>query len=187
MTGVVFAVLTFIVAKFGGTLVKRAHQPASQQAPESAVAPSAPPPTVHVHVHTPQMPVQPTPSPPIPEPAAAVNQSTDAVLNRPDHRIFVTTGSHLMMEHPMCDALLERLDYHLYIAAHRDGDPFTFSPLLDTSGKGLSELIELPPVSALEDEDFASYERHDMPPPDDGVWLRRAGQAPYRLGSGTQS
>ena len=43
---------------------------------------------------------------------------------RPDHRIYVTTGSHLMMEHPACDDLLERLDEILYRAAFHDGDPF---------------------------------------------------------------
>ncbi|WP_454859344.1 hypothetical protein [Rhizobium binxianense] len=201
LTGLVFAVVTFVLAKFGGALVKRAHQPAPQQAPqpvaamrspEPAVASPMAPPAVHVHVHMPQMPVQPAPAPTMPEPVASaplayVNQSTGEVLNRPDHRIYITTGSHLMMEHPTCDYLLERLDYHLYVAAHRDGDPFTFGPPLDTSGKGVAELIELPPVAVSDDYDFASNERRDMPPPDGGMWLRRAGYAPYRLGSGAPS
>lgn len=139
----------------------------------------------------PQMPVQPAMSPlaepAAPAPRAYANQSTGAVLNRPDHRIYVTTGSHLMMEHPTCDHMLERLDYHLYIAAHRDGDPFTFGPPLDTSGKGVAELIALPAVAVSDDEDFASNDRRDMPPPDGGIWLRRAGHAPYRLSAGTHS
>jgi hypothetical protein len=200
LTGVVFAILTFVLAKFGGALVKRAHQAAPQQAPqpvatvrppEPAMATPMASPAIHVHVHMPEMQVQPPPpsmpEPVAPTPSAYVNQSTGAVLNRPDHRIYITTGSHLMMEHPTCDYLLENLDYHLYLAAHRDGDPFTFGPPLDTSGKGVVERIELPPVAVSDEEEFASNERHDMPPPDGGVWMRRAGHAPHRLGSGDPS
>lgn len=131
--------------------------------------------------------MSPLAEPAAPAPRAYANQSTGAVLNRPDHRIYVTTGSHLMMEHPTCDYLLENLDYHLYLAAHRDGNPFTFGPPLDTSGKGVAERIELPPVAVSDEEEFASNERHDMPPPDGGVWMRRAGHAPHRLGSGEPS
>lgn len=66
----------------------------------------------------------PPPQPPI----SSGPPSPAAVLARPDHRIYVTTGSHLMQEHPACDDLLERLDEILYRAAYRDGEPFTVAP-----------------------------------------------------------
>ena len=64
------------------------------------------------------------------------NHPPATVLTRPDHRIYVTTGSHLMMEHPLCDDLLDRLDEILYRAAFRDGDPFMVAPPLDESRNG---------------------------------------------------
>jgi hypothetical protein len=97
------------------------------------------------------------------------------ILNTPDHRIYITTGSHLMQEHPACDELLERLDYILYVAAHHDGEPFTVAAPLDDARPGQGIPLDLPPVAAVEEGEFFSDERRNMPPPDGALWLRQNG------------
>lgn len=182
-TGAVVALVVLLLEAFTGHVRKRAHQPAPQQEPQPA-RPSQPvpvasaataPPAVHVHVHLDQALAQPAPTP-SPEPAGHYgNQSPATVLNRPDHRIYVTTGSHLMMEHPACDDLLERLDEILYRAAFRDGDPFTVAPPLDDARHGRAVLLDLPPVAAVDEGEFFSEERQPLPPPDGMLWLRQDG------------
>ena len=125
---------------------------------------------------------------PSPQPTAyAPNQSPPSVLNRPDHRIYVTTGSHLMQEHPACDELLERLDYMLYVAAHRDGDPFTVAPPLDDTRDGRAIVLDLPPLAAIDEGEFFSEERQALPSPDGALWFRRAGNAAQPLATSTPS
>lgn len=115
------------------------------------------------------------------------NRPPATVLTHPDHRIYVTTGSYLMMEHPLCDDLLDRLDAILYRAAFRDGDPFTVAPPLDESRNGRAVPLELPPLAAVDEGEFFSGERQLLPPPDGALWFRRAGEAPQRLATGTPS
>lgn len=103
------------------------------------------------------------------------NHPPATVLTRPDHRIYVTTGSHLMMEHPLCDDLLDRLDEILYRAAFRDGDPFMVAPPLDESRNGRAVPLELPPLAAVDEEEFFNGERQPLPPPDAALWVRRIG------------
>lgn len=195
LVGAVIALLAFVVARFGGTLAKKAQHPAPQQEPramtravqpEITTAAHAPSPPIHVHVHMPPMPTPSAPQP-LPSPAPYSNQQAGTVLDRPDHRIYLTTGSHLMMEHPACDEMLERLDYALYVAAHRDGDPFTVGPPLDDSGRGTTALFELPPLSASDEADFVDEDGHVLPPPDGAVWLRKVGHVPQRITTGTPS
>ena len=192
-TGAVVALVVFLLEAFTGHVRKRAHQPAPQQEPQPirhsqpvpAAATAAP--AVHVHVHLDQALTQPAPMP-SPEPAGHYgNQSPATVLNRPDHRIYVTTGSHLMMEHPACDDLLERLDEILYRAAFRDGDPFTVGPPLDDAKHGRAVPLDLPPVAAVDEGEFFSEERQPLPPPDGALWFRKADEAPRRLATGTSS
>ena len=180
-TGAMVALVVLLLEAFTGHVRKRAQQPALQQEPQPA-RPSQPvpvaataPPAVHVHVHLDQALAQPAPTP-SPEPAGhSGNQSPAAVLNRPDHRIYVTTGSYLMMEHPACDDLLERLDEILYRAAFRDGDPFTVAPPLDDARHGRAVPLDLPPVAAVDEGEFFSEERQPLPPPDGALWLRQDG------------
>ena len=113
--------------------------------------------------------------------------SPAAVLDRPDHRIYVTTGSHLMQEHPACDDLLDRLDYVLYRAAHHDGEPFTVAPPLDEARHGRAISLDLPPVAAVDEGEFFSEDKRALPPPDGALWFRKAGEAPQRLATGTPS
>jgi hypothetical protein len=181
VTGWAFRLVAFLLEKLTGHVLKRAHQPAPQQEPQPArhsqpvPAAATAVPAVHVHVHLDQAPAQPAP-PPSPEPAGHYgNQSSATVLNRTDHRIYVTTGSHLMLEHPACDDLLERLDEILYRAAFRDGDPFTVAPPLDDARHGRAVLLDLPPVAAVDEGEFFSEEREKLPPPDGALWLRQDG------------
>lgn len=192
--GAVVSLVVFLLEKLTGHALKRAQQPAPQQE-----RPTAPPPvyqasdpsptnaapTVHVHVHLDQVQPHPTGTPtPSPQPAAP---SPAMILNQPDHRIYVTTGSHLMQEHPACDDLLERLDDMLYVAAHRDGVPFTVAPPLDDAWHGRSIPLDLPPVASVDEGEFFSPERTDLPPSDGRLWLRKAGEAPQPLATGTPS
>lgn len=194
-TGAVVALALLLIEKFTGHVRKRAQQPAPQQEPPAApravyqappTAPVAAPQAVHVHVHLDQMQAHLAPAPQ-PSPSALPAPPPTSVLDRPDHRIYVTTGSHLMLEHPACDDLLDRLDEILYRAAYRDGDPFTVGPPLDDARHGRAVPLDLPPVAAVDDGEFFSAERFDLPPPDGALWSRKADEAPRRLATGTPS
>ncbi len=197
-TGLVVALVAFLLEKLTGHVRSRAHQSAPQQVPQplpAKVFHSQPqpatsiPPAVHVHVHIDQAQVQPAPMPaPPPQPTDyAPNQSPLSVLNRPDHGIYVTTGSYLMMEHPASEDLLENLDRMLYIAVHRDGDPFTVAPPLDDTRDGRAVVIDLPPLAAIDEGEFFSDERQALPSPDGALWFRKAGEIAQRLATGTPS
>lgn len=193
-TGLVVKLVVFLLKKLTGSVRTRAHTTAPQQVPEPtyprpATAPVADPPAVHVHVHIDQAQLQPAPMPaPPPQPASyAPNQAPPSVLNRPDHGIYVTTGSHLMMEHPASEDLLENLDRMLYISAHRDGDPFTVAPPLDDTRDGRAIVLDLPPVATIDEGEFFSDERQALPSPDGALWFCKAGAAPQRLATGTPS
>lgn len=192
LTLAVIGAVAFLLEKLTGHVRKRAQQGAPQQEPRSAYqapasAPASATPAVHVHVHLDQMHAQPAPMPPPQSPMASVPPPPAAVLARPDHRIYVTTGSHLMQEHPACDDLLDRLDYVLYRAAHRDGEPFTVAPPLDEARHGRAISLDLPPVAAVDEGEFFSEERRNLPPPDGALWFRKADEAPQRLATGTPS
>ena len=107
--------------------------------------------------------------------------SPASVLNRPDHRIYVTTGSHLMLEHPACDDLLERLDEILYRAAFHDGDPFMVAPPLDEARHGRAVALELPPLAEEDETEFINADRQDLPEADGTLWVRKAGVVPHPL------
>lgn len=184
MTGALVALVVILLEKLTGHVRKRAQHPAPQQVSQPTTAtisqpqpqPTAStPPAVHVHIHIDQTHVQPAPMPaPPPQPTTyTTNQSPHSVLSRPDHRIYVTTGSHLMQEHPACDELLERLDDMLYVAAHRDGDPFRVTPPLDDARSGHAIPLNLPPVAAIEEGEFFNEERQTMPPTDGALWIRK--------------
>ena len=192
LTLAVIGAVAFLLEKLTGHVRKRAQQGAPQQEPlpvyqAPASAPASATPAVHVHVHLDQMHAQPASMPPPQPPMASGPPSPAAVLARPDHRIYVTTGSHLMQEHPACDDLLDRLDYVLYRAAHHDGEPFTVAPPLDEARHGRAISLDLPPVAAVDEGDFFSEERRNLPPPDGALWFRKAGEAPQRLATGTPS
>lgn len=193
LAGALVAVVTFGLVKFGGAVAKKAQQPVPQQAPQPvarAVVPEASPaahsvaPAIHVHVHVP--PAAPQPAPHSMPPAYIdSNQRPVTVLDRPDHRIYITSGSHLMMEHPFGDKMLEHLDYMLYAAAHRDGDPFPLGQAPDPSNNGVTVHLEPPAHAPTDDSEFVDEEGRPLPPPDGALWLRKAGSTPQRLTAGT--
>lgn len=183
-TGAVVAIVVFLLEKVTGHVRSKARQAAPQQEPHPTPraadptpppAPAGTPPAVHVHVHLDQAPppaaTAPASAPPLSPPPGA--PSPAGILNRPDHRIYVTTGSHLMQEHPACDELLERLDEILYIAAHRDGKPFTVAPPLDDARHGRAIPIDLPPLATQDESEFVSDEHRTLPAPDGMLWLRQ--------------
>ena len=92
-----------------------------------------------------------------------------------------------MLEHPACDDLLDRLDEILYRAAYRDGDPFSVDPPLDEARHGRAVPLDLPPLAAVDDGEFFSEDRFDLPPPDGALWFRKSDEAPQRLATGTSS
>lgn len=103
-------------------------------------------------------------------------------MNNPDHTIYITNGSKLMIPHPRADELLERLDYILFAAAHRDGDPFAVPPVLDASGPAVADL---PLAPLLDDGGFDTVERVPLAV-DGGLWVARLGQVPGRLTTRTR-
>lgn len=197
-TGLVATLVVLLLEKLTGYVRNKAQRPVPQQVsqPIPANITHVPPPpaasttpAVHVHVHLDQVQAQPAATPaPQPQPTAqAPNQSPPSVLNHPDHGIYVTTGSHLMVEHPASEDLLQSLDYMLYVAAHRDGDPFTVAPPLDDARHGRTIPLNLPPVAAVDEGEFFSEEGQSLPSPDGALWFRKSGEAPHRLATGTLS
>lgn len=74
-----------------------------------------------------------------------------------------------------------------YRAAHRDGEPFTVAPP-SSMRRGMAALsLDLPPVAAVDEGEFFSEERRNLPPPDGALWFRKADEAPQRLAMGTPS
>lgn len=195
MTGAAVAAVLFVLAKLTGHIATRAQRPVLRQAPQPAPALAAAPapvpagasPAVHVHVHLDRPLPAPVPALASPPPDPSGNKPPAAVLGHPDHRIYITTGSHLMMEHPAGKDLLDQLDEILYRASFRDGDPFTVAPPGDDSRKGAMTLLDLPPLAAVDEEEFFSADRQPLPPPDGVLWLCKAGQAPLRLAPGSPS
>lgn len=119
---------------------------------------------------------------PAPQPEASrtpAAPSAAAILARPDHRIYITTGSHLMIPHPRGEELLERLDHMLYIAAHRDGDPFIIPPALDDSLPVMNGAAIVPPP--FDDGGIDPSPLCPLPPADDALWLARVGHVFTRL------
>lgn len=151
--------------------------PKVQQPVAPSPVPTAPPavaqPPVQVVIHN-VMPPQPAPVAPqaaARNPAAASLPDTVAlVLGRRDHGIYVTDRSTFVLPHPDAERLLERLDFILFHAAHRDGDPYSIPPALDDSAPG--PVLQLP--MPLVDDGF-----DDVPPrvltPDGGLWVARLG------------
>lgn len=178
VTGVGVALVVFVLKKLTGHIRTRAQQPTPQQ----ELLPASTAPAVQVHVHLDQAPPPPMPVPARQQPpTSSVPPSPALILNRPDHRIYITTGSHLMLEHPACDDLLERLDEILYRAAYRDGEPFTVGPPLDEARHGRAVPLDLLPVAAVDEGEFFSEDKRDLPPPDGALWFRKAGNVPQRL------
>lgn len=192
LTGLLATVAAFLINALTGAISKKArHNPAPQEAApkprpptQRAAQPSPSVPEVHVHVHlNNSTPAPPMPTPPL-QPAMQAAPTPTSILDRPDHGIYITTGSHLMMEHPRSEELLESLDKMLFIAAHRDGNPFSMNPPLDDSRP--SEAIQLPPVAELDDSVFDPSEPRPLPSPDGAPWLRRAGHDPHPLALGVR-
>jgi hypothetical protein len=200
LMGLAATAVVFLINALTGSLAKRAHRnPAPQEAkpqpsppisdiPMSPVVPpaQAQAPAVHVHVHLEPPAHQAAPPPqPAPVPAATASPTPATILGQPDHKIYLTTGSHLMMEHPRAGDLLEALDRMLYVAAHRDGKPFHLNPALDDSRP--ADSVHLPPVAEMDEGVFDRTEPCPLPMPDGALWLRRGGRDPHPLAAGLPS
>ena len=192
LTGLLATAAASLINGLTGAISKKARQnPAPQEAAprplvpaQNTSQPANPTPEVHVHVHLNHPPSAPPSPTPTAHPAMQAATSPSHILNRPDHGIYITTGSHLIVEHPRSEELLEALDKMLFIAAHRDGDPFHMNPPLDDSHP--SDLVQLPPLAELDDSVFDPSEPHSLPSPDGRLWLRRGGRDPQPLALGVR-
>lgn len=139
-------------------------------APVPVPVPVIPPPVpvvmpdVHVHIHH-------------PAPATTTKTAAASPFDHPDHGIYITTGSHLLMPHPAASALLERLDDILYQAAFRRGEPFILTPFAETSLTAQTADSRIPPEDG-DDAVFFSREGRALPPADGALWIRRSGHLP---------
>ncbi|NDW07787.1 hypothetical protein [Jiella pacifica] len=193
LLGFAFRVTTWIV-RGASRLIPRQSQlnrdpqsPAPRQQPAptlarqataaegSGAAPSSQPPQQAVAMASPRPAAPPRP--------AAVLPSAAQILAHPDHAIYVTTGSQLMVPHPFGDELLDRLDHILMVAAHRDGDPFQIPPQLDDSAAPDTPAPAMPPP--FEDGGFDPVEPQPLPAPDDALWCARAGEPFIKLAQQT--
>ncbi|TFF17219.1 hypothetical protein E3C22_24110 [Jiella endophytica] len=147
-------------------------QPVPATAAEaSGAVPPPPPPQQAVAMASPRPVAPPRP--------AAVLPSAAHVLAHPDHAIYVTTGSQLMVRHPFGDELLDRLDHILMVAAHRDGDPFQIPPQLDDSAVADTPAPAMPPP--FDDGGFDPVEPQPLPPADAALWCARPGKPFIKL------
>ncbi|MDR6100573.1 hypothetical protein QE369_000751 [Agrobacterium larrymoorei] len=121
--------------------------------------------------------IAPRPRSPTEPPPTRNADTPTMILNACDHRIYITSGSRLMIPHPKADSLLRELDKILYVAAHRNGDPFTLPVELDTSA---SSSISLPSV---QDDEFLPTSPVSLPSPDGHLWYTASGKEPRRLGT----
>lgn len=103
--------------------------------------------------------------------APPARPSINTILGNADHAIYVTSGSKMTIPHPRAEELLERLDYILFVAAHRDGDPFLIPPTLDASGPAKADLAV---ASPMDDGGFETVERVVLDI-DHGIWIARLG------------
>lgn len=167
--GLGFKLATWLVRLVSRQFDKPLLQP---QVPQLPVPPISTPPAPIV-IQTSPPAARPEPRTPPPQPATPRPLTPSAVLANPDHAIYLTTGSDFIMQHPRSTELLERLDYMMYVAAHRDGDPFTIPPALDDSvPAGVPGLRPL-----TEDDGFDQVPPKSLPAPDGRLWLARPGQA----------
>lgn len=114
---------------------------------------------------------------PSPAPSSS-GRSPAAILGRPDHIIYATTGSQLMIPHPRSSELLERLDYLIYVAAHRNGQPFSVPPKPDRSTAVAAPALRL--AEPLNDGGFDVVEPHVLPA-EGAVWIARLGRRPEKM------
>ncbi|OBQ66501.1 hypothetical protein EFV37_35860 (plasmid) [Mesorhizobium loti] len=181
--------VTFILSRFDKTSPNKS-QPARDVQPSPAPIPNqiiqrgeggAP---VQVTIQnimppaTAAMPAASVPAAAPSSPAPTPGRSPAAILGRPDHVIYATTGSHLMIPHPRSAELLERLDYLLYVAAHRNGQPFSVPPKLDRSTAVPAPTLRL--AEPLNDGGFDAAEPHILPA-DGAVWIARLGRQPEKM------
>jgi hypothetical protein len=139
--------------------IQASPPPQAQYPTPAPVPPAQPQPPIHVTVNLPPEPVRPPLS------------QTAAVLDHPDHGIYVTASHDVIFPHSRADELLEMLDKMMFIAAHRNGDPFNIPPAPDTSPLATEPLPEMP----LEDG-FDLAPLRALPAADDRLWMAKAGE-----------
>ncbi|MER9586498.1 hypothetical protein [Mesorhizobium sp. M0276] len=178
--------VTFILSRFYKTAPNKS-QPARDVQPSPAPVPNqimqregGSPVQVIQNTMPPAAAAMPATSMPAAAPSSAATsaRSPAAILGRPDHIIYATTGSHLMIPHPRSTELLERLDYLLYVAAHRNGQPFSVPPKPDRSAPLAAPTLRL--AEPLNDGGFDAAERHILPA-DGAVWIARLGHQPEKM------
>ncbi|MGO7367074.1 hypothetical protein [Rhizobium leguminosarum] len=93
------------------------------------------------------------------------------MLNATDHGIWVAGADDFVTRHPRAEELLEQLDKMMFVAAHRDGDPFSI-PTLDRSPLATDAL----PAMRI-DDGFDDTPGKPLPTPDGKMWRTTAGRA----------
>lgn len=115
---------------------------------------------------------------PAPEPVVAptwpsggrLHSQTAQVLQLEDHGLWIAGIDDLIMPHPRAQDLLELLDEMMFIAAHKEGNPFTL-PRLDLSEQAQDTLS---PVRI--DDGFDDVPPRVLPPTDHANWRIELGQ-----------
>ena len=172
VSGAVLWLLRTLVRHMWNTLGHSKAQPVPErQDQEVMVAPAAARPQGTVPV-VPATPVRPEPS--TDRPVAV--PSLQHVLAAPDHILYVTSNSGLVIEHPRSEELLEMVDRISVAALHKDGSPF-IEAAPDTSSPGGDAGI-----LALEDDPvfMDGEEPRALPVPDGKIWVRRLGTVAWR-------
>jgi len=152
----------------------------SQQAspPQPQISASPPQPSQNsypVPAHVPQPQAQAVP--PIhvtvnlpPEPGWQPRSKMAAILGNIDHSIYVAGIDDMVFPHPRGEELLEMLDRMLFVAAHKDGEPFSLPPKLDTSPIATQALAPL-----TIDKGFDDVLARALPAEDGQTWMAKAG------------
>lgn len=152
----------------------KAHPLAQPQPEIRRPSPSPPPPDPVEARALPKPAPQPSPAPKLPPaPSSGAHRSarTAAVLNATDHGIWVAGADDFVTRHPRAEELLGQLDKMMFVAAHRDGDPFSI-PTLDHSPLATDAL----PAMRV-DDGFDDAPGKPLPAPDGKTWRATAGRA----------
>ena len=174
--GLVIKAAIWLVGFLTRLIPNKSHQPAALQ-PETQ--PSPPKPVENLPA-IPRNVESPTPQPEQPPIHVTVNLSPggnagprskmDAVLGNTDHAIYIAGINDMVAPHPRGPELLEALDHMMFVAAHKDGDPFSLPPELDSSAEASDPL----PALAL-DMGFDKVPARALPPADGVSWMIQAG------------
>lgn len=162
VSGVALWLLRPLVRRVWNALERSKAQPVPErQDPEVPVAPARAQEVVPVAAPSPE---------PAPERPAA-KTSLRQVLAAPDHALYVTSNSELVIVHPRSDELLDMVDCIGVAALHKDGSPF-IQVTPDTSASDDGAAPDAPDDDLVFMDGEPSY---SIPIADGKLWVRRLG------------